>query len=78
MWLEVDDFCDLVNSFWNHLNVTGPFSFILAKKLSALKTNLKEWSRDVFGHLEFKMAKLVEKMMSLDDKELQQDPLLGG
>ena len=72
MWLEVDGFCDLVNSFWNDVNVTGPSSFILAKKLSALKAKLKELNRDVFGHLEFKMAKLVEKVKSLDEKEQQQ------
>ena len=72
VWLEVVGFCDLVNSCWNHLIVTGPSSFILAKKLSALKTNLKEWSRDVFGHLEFKMAKLMEKVKSLAEKVQQQ------
>ena len=69
--LEVDGFCDLVNFLWNDLNVTRPSSFILAKKLSFLKTKLKEWSRDVFGYLEFKMAKLVEKVKSFDDKEGQ-------
>jgi len=36
-----------------------------------LKTKLKEWSRDVFGHLEFKMAKLVEKVKAFDEKEQQ-------
>ena len=47
MWLEVDGFCDLINSLWNDLNVTGPSSFILTKKLSFLKTKLKEWSKDI-------------------------------
>jgi len=41
-WLEVDGFCDLVKSFWDELNVTGPSSFILAKKLNLLKTKHKE------------------------------------
>ena len=54
------------------MNVIGLSSFFLAKKLSALKANLKVWNRDVFGHLEFKMAKLVEKVKSLDEKEQQQ------
>jgi len=34
MWLEVDDFCDLVKSVRDEPNVTGPSSFILAKKLN--------------------------------------------
>jgi len=57
---------------WNDVNVIGLSSFFLAKKLSALKAKLKELNRDVFGHLEFKMAKLVEKVKSLDEKEQQQ------
>ena len=57
---------------WNELNVAGPSSFILAKKLNVLKTKLKEWTGDVFGHLEFKMANLVEEVNSLDEKEQQQ------
>ena len=71
MWLEADGFGDLVNSFWNELNVAGHFSFLLAKKLNFLKTKLKELNRYVFGHLEFKMANLVKKVKSLD-KEQQQ------
>ena len=60
-WLEVDGFCDLVRSYWDELNDTGPSSFIFAKKLNFLKTKLKQRNIDVFGRLEFKMASLVEK-----------------
>ena len=52
IWLEVDGFDDLV-TVWDELNVIGPSSFILAKKLNFLKTKLKQWNREVFGHLEF-------------------------
>jgi len=74
VWLKVDGFSDLVNSFWNELNVASPSSFILPKKPNFLKTKLKQWNRDVFCHLEFKMANLVEKVKSLDEKG-QQQPL---
>ena len=57
--------------FGYDFNVNGPSSFILAKKLSFFKTKLKEWNRNVFGHLEFKMANLVEKVKSFDEKEHQ-------
>jgi len=69
MWLEVDGFSDLVKSFWDELDVTGPSSFILAKKLNLLKTKLKQWNRDVFGYLEFKTASLVEKVKFLDEEQ---------
>ena len=55
----------------DELNVIGPSSFILAKKLNFLKTKLKQWNREVFDHLEFKMASLVEKVKLLDEKEQQ-------
>jgi len=68
----VDGFSDLVKSFWDELLVTGPSSFILAKKLNFLKTKLKQWNKVVFDHLELKMASLVEKVKLLDEKEQQQ------
>ena len=71
MWLEVDGFSDLVKSFGDELDATGPSSFILANKFNFLKTNLKQWNRDVFSHLESKMASLVEKVKFLDEKEKQ-------
>jgi len=32
MWLEVDGFCDLVNSFWNDLKCYWPLQFHLGKE----------------------------------------------
>ena len=32
MWLQADSFGDLVKSVWDELDVTGPSSFILAKR----------------------------------------------
>ena len=69
MWLEANGFDDLVKSVWDVQNVIGPSSFILAKKLNLLKTKRKQWNREVFGHLEFKMASLVDKVKRLDEKE---------
>ena len=41
----------------------------MAKKLNFLRTKLKQWNKDVFGDLEFKMASLMEKVKFLDEKE---------
>ena len=45
-------------------------SFVLAKKLNLLKSKLKVWNKDVFGHLDIKLGDLVEKAEVLDAKEL--------
>jgi len=71
MWFEVEGFCDLVSFFWCELRVSSSSSFILAKKLNFLKRRLKEWNKEVFGHLDSKMADLVVKIKSLDEKEQQ-------
>ena len=71
MWLEVEGFCDLLNSFWGELKVSSSSSFILAKKLNFLKRKLKDWNKEVFGYLDLKMADLVDKIKSFDEKEQQ-------
>jgi len=41
----------------------------MAKKLNLLKSKLKVWNRDVFGHLDTKLGDLVEKVKVLDAME---------
>ena len=50
--------------------MSGSSSFILAKMLIFLKSRLKQWNKEVFGHLDSKMADLVVKIKSFDEKEL--------
>jgi len=49
--------------------VYGCSSFVLAKKLNFLKSKLKEWNRDVFGHLDTKLGALIDKIKVFDAKE---------
>ena len=65
MYLEVEDFVDLVKSFWGKPKVSDSPSFILAKKLNFLNLRLKEWNKEVFGHLDAKMANLADKIKGL-------------
>jgi len=67
--LEVDGFSDFVKAVCNDCNISGSSSFVLAKKLNLLKSKLKFWNRDVFGHLETKLGNLVDKVKVLDAKE---------
>ena len=52
MWLKVEGFKDLLKLWWEGDNFCGSSSFILAAKLKALKSKLKEWNKDVFGRVE--------------------------
>jgi len=60
IWLEVDSFSDFVKSVCDDSNVYSSPSFVLAKKLNFLKSKLKVWNRDVFGHLDTKLGTLIE------------------
>ena len=44
---------------------------MLAKKLKALKENLKIWNRDVFGDVGLKKKGVMVDLLKLDEKEYQ-------
>ena len=54
MWLRVDNFVDKVKTWWASYMFQGTLSFILAKKLAALKLDLKKWNESEFGNVSFK------------------------
>lgn len=54
MWLRVDNFVDKVKTWWDSYLFQGTPSFILAKKLVALKLDLKKWNEIEFGNVMFK------------------------
>ena len=43
--------------------------FVLAKKLRALKVDLKKWNREEFGDLAFRKNNLLTELMGLDARE---------
>jgi len=69
VWGQVDSIGDFVKAIWDDFNASGSSSFILAKELNFLEYKLKDWTRDVFGHLDTKLGVLVEKVKVLDAKE---------
>ena len=69
MWLRVDNFVDKVKKWWASYLFQGTPSFILAKKLAALKLDLKKWNEAKFGNVTFKKQDLWSKLNVLDSKE---------
>ena len=54
MWLKAEGFLDKVKSWWENYHFQGTPSFILAKKLTALKSDLKKWNEIDFGNITIK------------------------
>jgi hypothetical protein len=66
MWLKEGGFVDKVISWWSSFSFTGSPSFILAKKLRALKSEIKRWNREVFGNVGVRNKAWAEELDFLD------------
>ena len=62
MWLKVEGFKDLIQSWWQGIVVSGSASFRLAAKMKELKQKLKVWNKDVFGRLECNKASALQQV----------------
>uniref|UniRef100_A0A2N9IZD1 Reverse transcriptase domain-containing protein n=1 Tax=Fagus sylvatica TaxID=28930 RepID=A0A2N9IZD1_FAGSY len=69
MWLQAPDFVDKVKEWWSGYSYSGTPSFVLAQKLKALKGDLKEWNKRVFGDVGIKRQQLECELQAFDDKE---------
>jgi hypothetical protein len=50
MWLKSEGFVDHVKLWWKSYQFQGFPSFVLARKLKALKVDLKKWNKEIFGN----------------------------
>ena len=50
MWLKEEGFVEKVKDWWGSFSFVGTLSFVLAKKLQALKGEIK-WNNEVFGNV---------------------------
>jgi hypothetical protein len=66
MWLKAEGFGELVQGWWDSYQIEGTPSFILAKKLKALKSDLKKWNDEVFGNVAHKRNQLMTELNKLD------------
>jgi len=62
MWLKAEGFVGLVKHWWDSYHFIGTSSFVLARKLKALKIDLKKWNEKVFGNVERKKKILLEEL----------------
>ena len=69
MWLRSKGFVDRVHTWWNRHSFVGTPSFMLAKKLMALKEGIVQWNRQEFGNVGRQKKQLLEELKTLDAKE---------
>ncbi len=66
MWLKSDGFVDQVKGWWESYHFEGTPSFILARKLRALKLDLKKWNVEVFGNVQNRRRQAMSELNVLD------------
>ena len=71
MWLKSEGFKDRVHSWWNRYSFSGTPSFVLVKKLKALKEDIIQWNQSEFGNVERWKKELMEALKLLDVKEAE-------
>ncbi|XP_075649981.1 uncharacterized protein LOC142620503 [Castanea sativa] len=69
MWLKSEGFVDRVQTWWNRHSFVGTPSFVLVKKLKALKQDIVQWNRREFGNVARHKKQLLEELITLDAKE---------
>ena len=69
MWLKFDGFKDLLRGWWQSLQFSGSYSFVLPSKLKALKGILKVWNKEVFGRVEIKKKEALSRISYWDEVE---------
>ncbi len=71
MWLKDEGFVDRIEAWWSNYSFCVPPSVVLARKLKALKEDLKQWNYHEFGNVSTKMKQLSCELEVLDCKERQ-------
>ena len=69
MWLKIEGFTDRVHSWWNQYSFSSTPSFVLAKKLKALKGDIIQWNCSEFENVGCQKKELSEALKLLDAKE---------
>ena len=67
--MKEEGFVEMVRQWWNEYCFSGSLSFILVRKLKALKDDLKKWIKEEFGDLAFRKKSLLSELLGLDARE---------
>ena len=62
-----EGFVEKVRDWWGSFSFVGSPSFVLAKKLRALKGEIKKWNSEVFGNVGARNRAWAEELELLDN-----------
>jgi hypothetical protein len=62
---------DKVQGWWSGYSFSGPPSHVLARKMKALKEDLKTWNKNVYGDVGLKENRAMGDILRMDEKEFQ-------
>lgn len=66
MWLQAEGFEEQVKRWWGSYIYEGTPSFVFARKLKALKVDMKKWNEEVFGNVGVQKKELEKGLSELD------------
>jgi hypothetical protein len=66
MWLKDEGFVERVKSWWDSFQFFGSPSFVLAKKLKALKWEINRWNLEEFCDVRERNKASCEELKALD------------
>jgi exonuclease III len=66
MWLKEEGFVDKGRGWWDSYNFQGTPSFIFAKKLRALKGDIINWNKTVFGNVGVLIKERTDELKALE------------
>jgi hypothetical protein len=69
MWLKEEGFVERVRIWWGSFQFFGSASYVMAKKLRALKWEIKRWNLEEFGDVRERNKARCEELKSLDCTE---------
>jgi hypothetical protein len=69
MWLKNEGFVDRVRSWWSSYTFLGNLSFVLARKLKALKADIKRWNEVEFSHVGALFIEKADVLKAMDRLE---------
>ncbi|XP_039137390.1 uncharacterized protein LOC120274917 [Dioscorea cayenensis subsp. rotundata] len=65
-WTTTEGFQELISQWWNSTTPVGCGAFIMAKKVSSLREQLRHWAKFSFGSIKLKKLELLQEIDKLD------------
>ena len=69
IWQEDKEFENFIKSKWENYMVQGNEILVLKEKLKMLKSDMKGWNKDVFGHVDKIKLEILRNIQELDMRD---------